>query len=337
MALPVTNWGQNAQQPSIVGEAFIPDQLIAGNLKLVTDSVTVYGNAIFQRGTLMGIGLYQGSAPQASAGKTPATATVTFTTQPVSGDTVTIAGTVCTAVAADPSGNQFLIGTTTAATALNLAALVLGSQDTNLKTLTASAATNVVTLTTNAYGTGANATTLATSNATNISVPANFSGGTANTGTGGISAVTTGAQSKAGLYKVTLTSATVGTVSDPSGSTIGTATLGTPFTSPQINFTAASGGSPAAGDIFAIVLDPAGTQWTISNAAGTDGSQNPIGVLVDTVDCTSGPVIAGVYLQGEFNTNALIFGPGWDADTTKTQLQVRGIYLKTPVTANDPL
>lgn len=54
MTLPVTNYGSPAFQPGISADAYIPDQLIAGDMKLVTKSVTITGAALFKRGTVLG-------------------------------------------------------------------------------------------------------------------------------------------------------------------------------------------------------------------------------------------------------------------------------------------
>lgn len=53
MPLSVTNSGGNPQAPSIIAEAFIPDQLIAGELKLVSRSVSISAGTL-KRGTIMG-------------------------------------------------------------------------------------------------------------------------------------------------------------------------------------------------------------------------------------------------------------------------------------------
>ena len=44
----------------------------------------------------------------------------------------------------------------------------------------------------------------------------------------------------------------------------------------------------------------------------------------------------GVYLMGEFNTNALIFGAGQTIANTELLLRDAGIFYKTPITATDP-
>lgn len=68
MSLIVNNLGDNPQQPGAYAESYIPDQLIAGNLKLVTASVTL-GAGTLQRGSVLG---QQSAAPTTSAGATNA-------------------------------------------------------------------------------------------------------------------------------------------------------------------------------------------------------------------------------------------------------------------------
>lgn len=53
MTLTVNSIGDNPQQPGIAAETFIPDQLIAGNLQLVTDTVTL-GAGTLARGAVLG-------------------------------------------------------------------------------------------------------------------------------------------------------------------------------------------------------------------------------------------------------------------------------------------
>ncbi len=46
--------GENPWIPGLTVNTFVPDQLIAGDLKLVTDSVSIGGSAVVARGTVMG-------------------------------------------------------------------------------------------------------------------------------------------------------------------------------------------------------------------------------------------------------------------------------------------
>lgn len=54
MPLSTTNIGSNNQVPGVVAEVFIPDQLIAGNAKLVTDNITLAAGNL-RRGAVLGI------------------------------------------------------------------------------------------------------------------------------------------------------------------------------------------------------------------------------------------------------------------------------------------
>lgn len=76
-----------------------------------------------------------------------------------------------------------------------------------------------------------------------------------------------------------------------------------------------------------------------SATAASDGSQTPVAILADTVDATSADQIAGVYLSGEFNSNALTLGTGWTTATVRDALRPYAIWVKTLASdlgANDP-
>lgn len=51
----MTNYSNNPWMPGMVTDAFIPDQLIAGDLKIVTDTVSIGGSAVYPRGTVLGM------------------------------------------------------------------------------------------------------------------------------------------------------------------------------------------------------------------------------------------------------------------------------------------
>lgn len=53
MTLTVNQIGDNPQQPGIYAETYVPDQLIAGNMKLVTGNGTL-GSGTLQRGAILG-------------------------------------------------------------------------------------------------------------------------------------------------------------------------------------------------------------------------------------------------------------------------------------------
>ena len=56
MALTPTSIYDNSATPGIAAELFVPDQLIAGDFKLVTQPITVpVGSALIARGTVLGM------------------------------------------------------------------------------------------------------------------------------------------------------------------------------------------------------------------------------------------------------------------------------------------
>ena len=336
MTLTVNTIGDNPQQPGLSAETYIPDQLIAGNLKLVTDTVTITGGAALQRGSVLGKTAL--GTVSASTGKAFATGSVIVAALPAVGDTVTIGGTAITFVAANPVGNQVVIGATTAATAQNLAAFLIGSTDANLIKFTYSISGSTVTTTAAATGTGGNSLTLATSNAVAFTVSgATLSGGTANTGNATVGTMSAGAVVKAGNYTAVCATATTANVFDPNGNALGLATFGTQFTDPQISFLITAGGTACvAGDTFVIVAATGSGGYKLASAAAVDGSQTPVAILADYADASAGDVTGGIYIMGEFNTNAMTFGPGITVGAAKAAMRPLGIFLKTFVSASDP-
>lgn len=49
-----TTYGAPPFQPGMTSDAFVPDQLIGGDMKIVTKTETITGGAIFKRGTVLG-------------------------------------------------------------------------------------------------------------------------------------------------------------------------------------------------------------------------------------------------------------------------------------------
>lgn len=100
------------------------------------------------------------------SGDVAATGTVTITAGISAGQTVTVQGVVFTAAASGATGNQFNVGADQNAAATNLAAAINASASNAVKgSVTATAATNVVTITARQPGTNGNALTLAVSGA----------------------------------------------------------------------------------------------------------------------------------------------------------------------------
>jgi hypothetical protein len=341
MALNPSFIGNNAQQPSAAAESYIPDQLIAGSLKLVSDLATVSGSAILQRGSVMGLSKF--GSVSGTAGKAFASGTIAIAAVPTAADTLTIQGTAITFAAAVPDvappANTVYIGTTTALTAQALLALLVGSTDVNLSKLTYTLSGSTIAAKAAIPGTGGNAYTLATSDSGAFTLSgATLTGGTANTGNATLSAMSGGAKMQMGSYTATCLTATTAQVIDPAGEEIGVATFGTAFADSQINFTITAGGTPcAAGDAFVLVAAPttAGL-YTLCTASAVDGTEVPAAILVDTTDPTGGNVSAGVYLMGEFNANALVLDPSLSLAAVKAAFAGKGIFIKNAVSAFDP-
>jgi hypothetical protein len=341
MTLSVTSWGDNPQQPGIRADAFIPDQLIAGNLKLVTDNVTLTGSAPLQRGSVLGRSSY--GAISAATGTAYASGTITLAALPTPGDTLTIGGTAINFVTpipfVQPQGNTVYIGTTTALTAQALLALLEGSTDANLVKFTYALAGSVLTATAATIGTAGNALTLATSDSGAFTLSgATLSGGVANTGNATVGTMSAGAAIKAGNYTAVCLTATTAQVYSPTGDELGVTTFGAQFVNPELSFKITAGGTPCvAGDTFVLLATPnAAGIYKLCTASAVDGSEIPAAILVDYSDPSAGNVITGVYLMGEFNGNAIILDPSISLASVKAAFTGKGIFIKTSVSAYDP-
>ena len=328
--------------------------LIAGDLKIVSDSVLVKWTTPLNRGAVLGRSQF--GSLTASVGKTFATGTITINASTgvipaiVPGDTLTIGnGTTTTvttfnalptgellqqqALAAGvsvdeyseqaPPGTQWIAATIAAQTAA-LVEYLNSSTDPVLSLNTyaiSGGGFNVITATANIIGTGANAYTLATSDATAFTLSgATFSGGTANTGTAAVSALSGGPQLQAGQYLVTATTTsntTPFTITDPHGEALPNGVMGTAYKSPQLNFTITGGGTVTAGDAFVITGNPTNVGvYKLAQATAGDGSGTPVAILADYCDPTLGGTVPGgqavnapVYLMAEVNGAALLLDP----------------------------
>ena len=343
MTIQPVNSPDNPQQPYTRQDMFIPDQLIAGNLKVVSDNdAIIAGSAPLVRGTVMGRSNF--GAITGTAGNAFANGTIVVTTAgPAAGDTLTIQGTAITfqnqVSNVDPPPATVYIGSSSAVTAQNLQNFLENSTDTNLSKLTYSLSGSTITATAAIPGTAGNAYTLATSDSSAFTLSgATLSGGTANTGNATLSAMTAGPATKSGNYVATCLTATTAQVVDPNGDEIGVATFGTAFTDAQINFTITAGGTPCvAGDKFVFTAAPtAGSVYKLCQAGATDGSNVPAGILADYADPSGGNVRGGIYIMGEFNAQKVIIDPSISLATAIAMLKNRSIFLKNTVSADDP-
>lgn len=158
-----------------------------------------------------------------------------------------------------------------------------------------------------------------------------------NTGNGTISAITIGANAKPGVYKaVAIEPATnLGrfVVEDPDGIIIGSVNVGSAFAG-AVGFTISDGATDfVAGDAFDITVAAGSGKYKRAVAAATDGSQRPVGILVETTDASAGDKAAAIYRTGEFNEAGLNFGAGHDANSVRAALEALQIYLKTAIAA----
>lgn len=218
--MTVNQIGQNSWQPIAIQDTFIPDQLIAGNLQLVTKTVLIASGNTYTRGTVLG---------RAS-----------------------------------------------------------------LKSLVASAATG--------------------------------------TGNGSITGLTVGSGAEVGVYQLKATAADKFAITDPTGDAVGVATVGTPFTSNQLNLTITAGATAfVAGDAFNVTVSPATDAYSQSVRTATDGTQVPCAILVDDVDTNAGAAMAGVYLMGQFNQNRITFDDSWTVQDLADALRDKSIFLQDSI------
>jgi len=158
-----------------------------------------------------------------------------------------------------------------------------------------------------------------------------------NTGNGTVSSVALGSKAKVGNYTIKFKSATTYDVINPNGVELVAGTAAGAYSDAEISFTFATGGTAmVAGDSITIAVAAGSNSYKLAAAAATDGSQTPAAILADDVDASGGDVVGGIYLTGEFNTNALTFGAGITAAAAKAALRSSSIFLKTSVSAADP-
>jgi len=76
-------------------------------------------------------------------------------------------------------------------------------------------------------------------------------------------------------------------------------------------------------------------EYILSVETATDGSQVPVGIMVDAVTTAAGATGAGsIYEMGEFNSNYMTFDPSWTVATLTNALRSYSIFVKTSI-SND--
>lgn len=62
--------------------------------------------------------------------------------------------------------------------------------------------------------------------------------------------------------------------------------------------------------------------------SATDGSQNPLGIVVDTVDTTAGQAWGAIYEMGEFNSRYLTYDSSWTYGALVTACRKNQLFIK---------
>lgn len=92
-----------------------------------------------------------------------------------------------------------------------------------------------------------------------------------------------------------------------------------------------TGGSYKRGTVLGIVTSSG--SYTLCVKTATDGSQNPVAILVDDVDASTTDQSGGVYLMGEFNQNYITIDTSWTMAGIKASLRPLAIFLKDSIQA----
>ena len=150
-----------------------------------------------------------------------------------------------------------------------------------------------------------------------------------NTGNGAVSGVALGSKTHLGDYVLTCTVAALGggvfAVVAPDGCALPDATVGVAYANQQINFTVAAGAADfVVGDKITIPAEAGNQKIAAYAAASVDGSQNPIGVLLEdaaaaVADVEASCGFAGVWVEDNIT--------GLDA-AAKAALEGRAVYFK---------
>ncbi len=157
----------------------------------------------------------------------------------------------------------------------------------------------------------ANGGTMTTGDAFTVAVTAGGTPVLVGTGTGTVSGFTLGKNAQPGTYRVKL-QATAATaqfeVQGPNG-LVGMGNVATAFTSDEVNFTLANGGTMTAGDYFNLIVAgyvaPEGKLW---DPLAVDGTQEVYGILTAATDASSTTALANVLTRcAEVKWSALTF------------------------------
>lgn len=150
-----------------------------------------------------------------------------------------------------------------------------------------------------------------------------------------------------GIYTVRCIEAVVNggkfQVIDPKGVDLGTVIIpagaGASVTfSDRIKFVLTDGSTDfIVGDGFDVTVAAGSGKYVPAVVTATDGSSAPVAILVDDSNPSAGDVIAGLYFTGEFNQAAITFDSGYTVAVLTPLLAGRSIFLKSSISAADPV
>lgn len=85
----------------------------------------------------------------------------------------------------------------------------------------------------------------------------------------------------------------------------------------------------AVADTFTVTVTIAPRQCKAADKAATDGSSEPYAVLLEALDATSAAKVGAAALAGEFNERALIFASGNDIEDFRDMMRDAGMFTKS--------
>jgi len=308
---------------------FQPDNLIAGNAELMTESVRIPSGTLV-RGTVLGRQKVTVPTTGTMAGTGDGTCTA------VSGGAKTLVGSyVAKCIRAVTNGGEFIVSNP------------LGQQIGNVLITAGAGGTGVfksneINLTITDGSTDFAVGDTATIAVTGV-IPASAS--VTGIGNGTCTLIEARRDLKKGTYRVICTVAGTthgGTfnVNDPDGNTAQTVSLpdtggGTvDFDNDQIKGRLTDGSTNfIVGDYFDIVVAIHPRQCITLDKAATDGSSDPYGVLLEAIDASAAAQMAAVAIKGEFNQRALVFASGTDVEDVRDRMMELGMVIRQSIAA----
>lgn len=138
------------------------------------------------------------------------------------------------------------------------------------------------------------------------------------TGSGTVSAVSLGKNAKNGTYRVRLqaTSATAQFAVEGPNGVVGMGNVATAFTSDEVNFTLANGGTMTLGDYFNIIVANGTGYASLYDPLATDGTNDFYGVITHDADASSTTAAVNAFVRlGEVKRDVLT----WKSTVTAAQ------------------